>query len=71
MNIAVFSPRRRAVDFVSDRTTVNPDLHKVCLLLAETGLADLGVYEDMDDNEVFADMHEFVCDEVNFYLVRE
>lgn len=49
------------VDFVGDRTTVDLDLHKVCLLLAETGLADLGVCEDTDDGAVFANTLEFAC----------
>jgi hypothetical protein len=46
------------LDLVCDRATVNLNLHEVCLLLAETGLADLGVGEDTDNGAVFANTLE-------------
>ena len=49
------------VDLVGDRTTVDLDLHEVCFLLTETGLADLSVCENTDDGAVFADTLEFAC----------
>ena len=49
-------------DLVSDRATVDLDLHEVSLLLAETSLADLGVCEDTDDGAVLADTLELTGD---------
>ena len=43
------------LDLVGDRATVNLNLHEMGLLLAETGLADLGVGKDAHDSAVFAD----------------
>lgn len=48
----------RELDLVRDGATVDLDLHKVCLLLGETGLADLGVGEDTDDCAVLPDALE-------------
>ena len=55
----LFKKTMRKFDLVSDGTTVDLDLHKMCLLLTETGLADLGVCENTDDGAVFADTLEF------------
>ena len=49
----------RELDLVGDRATVDLDLHEVRLLLAETGLADLGVRKDTNDRAVLADALEF------------
>ena len=46
-------------DLVRDAAAVDLNLHQVCLLLFETGLADLGVGEDTDDGAVTADAFEF------------
>lgn len=46
-------------NLVGYRATVDLDLHKVGLLLAETGLADLCVGKNTDDGAVFADTLEF------------
>jgi len=43
------------LDLVGDRATVDLDLCQVCLLLAQTSLADLGVRKNADDCAVFAD----------------
>lgn len=43
------------LDFVCNRATINLNLHQVCLLLAETGLANLGVGENTNNSAVFAD----------------
>jgi len=47
------------LDFVCNGATINLDLHKVCLLLAETRLANLGVGENTDNGAVFADALKF------------
>ena len=52
----------RKLDLVCNRSTVDLNLHKVGLLLAETGLADLGVSENTDDGAVLADALEFTRD---------
>lgn len=49
-------------DLVCDATAVDLDLHQVCLLLLERGLADLGVGEDADDGGVLLDALEFAGD---------
>src|SRR5882762_4017106 len=49
----------RKLDFVSHRATVNLDLHKVSLLLRETGLADLSVCKNADNSAVFANTLKF------------
>lgn len=49
----------RKLDFVSDGATVDLNFHEVGFLLAEAGLADLGVCKDTDDGAVFADALEF------------
>jgi len=49
-------------NLVSNTTTVNLNLHQVCLLLLERGLADLGVGEDTNDGAVFLDALEFAGD---------
>ena len=51
----------RELDLVGNGATVDLDLHEVRLLLAETGLADLGVREDTDDGAVLADALELAC----------
>ena len=43
----------RKLDLVRYRATVNLNLHKVRLLLAEAGLANLGVRKDTDNSTVF------------------
>lgn len=43
------------VDLVGDGTTIDLDLHEMCLLLLERCLADLGVGEDTDDGAVLLD----------------
>jgi hypothetical protein len=50
------------LNLVSNATTVNLNLHQVCLLLLERGLADLGVGEDTDDCAVLLDTLEFAGD---------
>lgn len=50
------------VDLVSDRSTIDLDLHEVSLLLGETSLADLSMGEDTDDRAVFADALELTLD---------
>ena len=52
----------RELDLVGNRATVDLDLHKVRLLLRETGLADLGVCEDTDDGAVLANALELAGD---------
>ena len=49
-------------NLVSDATTVNLDLHKVCLLLLEWCLADLGVGDDTDDSAVLLDALKLASD---------
>ena len=56
------------LDLVGDRATVDLDLHKVGLLLGETGLADLGVGEDTDDSAVFADTLDLAGDGLSTIL---
>lgn len=46
------------VDLVGDGASVDLDLHEVGLLLAETGLADLGVGKYTDDSAVLANALE-------------
>ena len=48
----------RKLDLVSDRATVDLNFHEMGFLLAEAGLADLGVCKDTDDGTVFADALE-------------
>jgi len=56
VNIAFFSQDiKQSTSAVSEPPLIL-NLHEVCLVLAETNLTDLGVYEDMDDSAVFADM---------------
>lgn len=50
--------RGTVLNLVGDRTTVDLDLHQVCLLLLERSLADLGVGEDTDDGAVLLDALE-------------
>lgn len=52
----------REVHLVRNRATVDLDLHKVRLLLAETSLADLGVCKDTDNSAVLADTLELALD---------
>ena len=47
------------LDLVCDRTTVDLNLHEVCLLLAKTGLAYLSVGKNTNNSAVFADTLEF------------
>lgn len=49
-------------NLVSNATSVNLDLHQVCLLLLERGLADLGVGEDTDDGAVLLDALDLAGD---------
>jgi len=49
-------------DFVCNASTVDLDLHQVCLLLLERGLTDLSVGKDTDDSGVFLDALEFAGD---------
>ena len=48
----------RKPDFVSDGASVDLDFHKVGFLLAEAGLADLGVGKDTDNGAIFTDALE-------------
>lgn len=50
------------LDLVGDGATVDLDLHKVCLLLLERGLADLSVGENTDDGAVLLDALELAGD---------
>lgn len=50
------------LDLVCDRATVDLDLHKVCLLLLERCLADLGVGENTDDSAVLLDSLKLTSD---------
>jgi hypothetical protein len=50
------------LDLVGNGTTVDLDLHKVCLLLLEAGLSELGVGQDSDDGAVLPDSLEFSTD---------
>lgn len=56
------------LDFVCDTTSVDLNLHEVCLLLLERRLADLRVGEDTDDGAVFANALELTCDRGTFVL---
>lgn len=46
------------LDLVSDGATVDLNFHEVGFLLAEAGLADLGVCKDTDDGAVFTNALE-------------
>jgi hypothetical protein len=50
------------LDLVGNGTTVDLDLHQVCLLLLQTGLSELGVCQDSDDGAVLPDSLEFSTD---------
>ena len=50
------------LDLVGNGATVNLDLHEVGLLLAEPGLANLGVCKDTDDSAVLANTLELTSD---------
>ena len=50
------------VDLIGNRTTIDLNLHEMCLLLAETGLADLSVGKDADNSAVLADTLELTGD---------
>ena len=50
------------VDLVSNRTTVELNLHEMSLLLGEAGLADLGVRKDTDNSAVLANALELTSD---------
>ena len=47
---------------LGNATSVDLDLHQVCLLLLERGLADLGVGENTDDGAVLLDALELAGD---------
>ena len=50
------------LNLVSHRSTVDLDLHEVSLLLAKTGLANLGVRKDTDNGAVLPDTLELTGD---------
>jgi hypothetical protein len=50
----------RKLDLIRDRATVDLDLHKMCLFLRETGLANLSM--GTDNSAIFTDMLEFTTD---------
>lgn len=50
------------LDLVGNGTTVDLDLHQVCLLLLQTGLSELGVCQDSNDGAVLPDSLEFSTD---------
>ena len=50
------------LNLISNRATVDLDLHQVGLLLLKRGLADLGVGEDTDDGAVLLDALELAGD---------
>ena len=50
------------VHFLGNATSVDLNLHQVCLLLFKRGLADLGVGEDTDDGAVLLDSLELAGD---------
>ena len=52
----------RIFNFVRNGTTVNLNLHEVCLLLLEASFADLSVRKDTDDSAVFPDTLELTGD---------
>jgi hypothetical protein len=56
------------LDFVCNRATVDLNLHEVCLLLAETGLANLGVGEDTDNGTVFTNALELASSRLSTVL---
>ncbi len=50
------------VNLVSNTTSIDLDLHQMCLLLLERSQAELGVGEDTDDSAVFLDALELAGD---------
>ena len=50
------------VNLVRDRSSIDLDLHQMCLLLLDGSLADLCVSENTDNSAVFLDTLEFTCD---------
>ena len=50
------------LNLISNATTVDLDLHQVCLLLLKRGLADLGVGENTDNCAVLLDALELAGD---------
>jgi len=55
-NVAFFPQDVEQSTSAASKSPLILNLHEVCLVLAETNLTDLGVYEDTDDSAVFADM---------------
>ena len=57
------------VNLSGDITTVDLDLHQVCLTLAKTDLADLGVCQNTDDRAVLLHRCKLVLDRLLTLLV--
>lgn len=58
----LFKQAAREINFFVDGTTIDLDLHEMCLLLLKRSLADLGMGEDADDSAVLLDTLELEGD---------